>query len=152
MTTTYTGAKRRSAYIGEGLARALGTRLEGEDASFSGALNAIAGRYADIIERSMPTFTESQWCAICDANNGTWLIDPFSPTMIWANVADSDGIGEKWEIDALETVTALRELTYCQACAVADVIERFWKSPRLNTASNRELLAEAGAKIKESTS
>lgn len=145
--TPIIGPKRRTIYVGEGIARALGARIEQEDGSFSGAVNGIAGRYADIVERSMPEYTEREWCAICDANNGSWFLDSFSPPLIWANVADTPEIGEKWEIDADSLVSRLRALTYCQSAAVVDVIERFWASPRLNTLSNRDLLTEAGAKI-----
>lgn len=137
-------SRTRSLHVGKNLLDALGERAEN---NFSGAINASVVRYAEIIRQSMPIFSEAEWNAICNANSRPRKDDDYSLNVIWANVACSLGLDAKWGIDTDALVERLRALTYCQACAVADVIERFWYAGRFKARTNKELLIECGARI-----
>ena len=70
---------------------------------------------------------------------------PQTTAFMWANVADSGGIGEKWGIDAERLVVKMRNLTYAETVAVAEVVQRFWSD--CSKTDNEKWLAECGAKI-----
>lgn len=140
-------AQKSSVYLtDETLAVLRATAPKNADFSLSGRINSIAERYGEIVGRECPTFTESEWCAICDANNGTILDDlPQTTAHMWANVADSPGIGEKWGIDAARLVSKMRKLRYVETVAVAEIVQRFWSD--CSRGDNAAWLAECGAKI-----
>ena len=126
----------------------------GEDNTLSGSITTLLERYKQITADACPEFTEAEWCAIVDANNGfgVWLtsgIDPYQ--ILWANVYDPelDGIDEKWGVSCRDLADRIRALPLAGKAAVWDVAARFWASPRLNEISALDLLKEAGAKIKE---
>lgn len=115
----------------------------------SGRLSSIVERYGEIVRRHAPALSLGEWCAICDANNGCFMDDiPESVTMLWANVADSPGIGEKWAVDADDLVRRMRGLTYAESIAVAEVVQRFWADTR--SRDNHEWLTACGANIVDS--
>ena len=121
--------------------------------NLSGSITTLLERYRKITADACPELTESEWCAIVDANNGCniWLTagtDPYQS--LWANVHDSedDGLSEKWGISCRDLADRIRQLPLAGKAAVWDVAARFLASPRLNEISALELLKEAGAKIK----
>ena len=140
-------AQKSSVYLAdESLAVLRATARDGEDFSLSGRINSIVQRYGEVVARECPEFSLGEWCAICDANNGTILDDmPSTTAFMWANVADSEGIGEKWGIDAEKLVAKMRKLGYAQTVAVAEVVQRFWSD--CTRFDNEKWLAECGAKI-----
>ena len=84
-------------------------------------------RYYETLSRSMPTYTREEAMALCDACNGT-LWEPWSVMLLWANIADAEGLGQKWRIDQDELVGRLRGMRYAELMATVDGIERFWAS------------------------
>lgn len=100
---------------------------------------ACLARYERICRELMPTYSKGEWCAIMDANNGgtdIWLaaeVDYPSGTGIWANVHDSVGLGEKWEIDQKKLVKKLQRLSPAELLAVDEAIARFWNHTELET-------------------
>lgn len=92
-----------------------------------GVASRDLARYYELLRRSLPTFTREEAGAICDACNGT-LWEPWSMSLLWADVADCEGLGEKWGIDQAALVARLRGLTYPELVATADAVERFWTS------------------------
>lgn len=82
-------------------------------------------RYYEMLRRSLPRFPRAEALAILDVCNGV-LFDPWSAPLIWASVADADGLGEKWRIDQAALAERLRGLSYAEALAVVDAAERFW--------------------------
>lgn len=87
------------------------------------------GRYYQALSRALKEvdLTEAEASAICDANNGSfWTEDHVPDSMLWANVADSIGLGEKWGIDREELVKKIRVWPQIQRLAVIDAVERFW--------------------------
>ena len=149
MTST---AKRFTVHLPAHALEALGMD---PDQGLSGRISETALRYRALLDDAVPTLTEGQWCAVCDALNGYWLLmesrDGWSDPVrtAWANVADADGdgLGEKWNVDALALAKTLEAMPYVQQAAVCDVVRRFWKHPKLNELPTADLLREAGARL-----
>lgn len=116
--------------------------------NMSGRINTILSRYAEMVARSAPELTEAEWCAICEANNGTVTDDiPASVTMLWANVHDCRGLGEKWDVDAKKLVAKMRAWTYAESVACAEIVERFWSDT--SQSDLHAWLLKCGAKIRD---
>lgn len=132
-------ARRASVYLTAGTLDRLRLppRDSPGDASLSGRLNGIVARYELLIDHAMPDFRPDEWCAIFDANNGMLAdADPLhmvSPTMIWANVHDTPGLAEKWDVDPADIIDRLRRLTPAQSVAVIEAIQRFWMNSHTPT-------------------
>ena len=122
---------------GQDLARQLEERVV-ED--FAGSYNAVAKRdlerYYDALERelALQVWTEAEASAICDALNGLWLRESLGIRYAWAEIADANGLGEKWGVDQADLVRRVRELQPGGLCALADAVERFWADPERPTA------------------
>jgi hypothetical protein len=105
--------------------------------SLSGRLSGIVLRYARLMRTSLPQLNRNQWCAICDANNGCGIDDLVGedtiPVMLWANVADAPGLGEKWGIDADALVATMRQWTRAEACAAWEAVRKFWQHAEADT-------------------
>lgn len=122
------GSKVISFRVGTGFLR---EELEARDYQHDSQANELARRdlerFYDLLRRTLQTvdLTASEASAICDANNGTFW-DRFSYKMIWANVADSAGLGEKWGVDQAALVKKMMAWDHSQCLAVIDAVERFW--------------------------
>ena len=119
--------------------------------SLAGRINAILERYSMIYHGAMPTLTEGEWMAICDANNPGQDITgmPWSTSVLWANVADSgpDGIDEKWGIKHEDLAARMRAMPMASQVAIHEVVRAFWASPELNSLPTRDLLEKSGARV-----
>lgn len=146
-------ARKATIYLHPSTLTILGPR--GEDkANLSGRINGIVQRYAGITSDSMPELSLGEWCAICDANNGTGAFELAGTDIdearhLWANVADSgpDGLGDKWGVDLEALAKKLRAMPMASKAAVYEVVRAFWSSPDLNRLNNEDLLRQAGARI-----
>jgi hypothetical protein len=138
---------RRSIYLTDAAEAAIGPGAE----SLSGRINSMLIRYDAIRVEECPALTEAEWCALCDVLNGTYVAAEHTDTdparFLWAELADAPEMAEKWHIDHPALVARLRTFSLAERIAVLEVAARFWRSPRLNEASNAELLAEAGARV-----
>ncbi len=121
--------ERLSIYAGVPLALVLG----GHDENRSGRVNEVCDRYLAIVADSQPRWSQAQWSAVCDALNGCWLRDGDSLRFLWAEVADTEGLGQKWGIDQDELVRELREMPMAGKVAVVELVERFWANSHLDT-------------------
>ena len=101
-------------------------RPEQDGRDRSEIVRRMISRYDELCRRDRPDFSEAEWNVIRAANNGTWLLDSWSPTLIWANVADTDPQAIPDGVDQTALAAKLRALTYGQAVAVVDAVERFW--------------------------
>lgn len=142
-------SRRTSIYLSDQAETALGP-IAGE--SLSGRINSMLIRYDGIRREACPALSVAEWCAVCDVLNGAYVAaehtDSDPARYIWAEMADSPEMGDKWDIDHPVLVERLRGMSFAERCAVMEVATRFWRSPRLiNEASNAELLVEAGANI-----
>lgn len=109
-------------------------------------VNTVIDRYQEVVARSIPELSESEWMACADALDGIALWrDAGHPAMVWAKVEGADqlsDLGAKWGIDAPALVARLRALPYAQSVALVDVVERLWADPG---AGFRVRLRELGA-------
>lgn len=134
---------RASIYLAPPLLRVLDGTTER-----SGRLNDVAARYLAIIDDAITRlpFSRDEWCAICDANNGctgAGVGDDFGWQEMWANVADADGLGDKWGIDQDALVAHMRRTSLVEKAAMAEVVDRFWAHSDLPT---DEALRAAGVR------
>lgn len=140
---------RTTIYLGEPLQRLL--EASGRE-NRSGRINCMAECYNTIIQDELLhlDLSPTEWCAICDANNPGWGVYSLgdaltSANFAWANVADTEGIGAKWEIDDKALIEKMRAMRPAQRIAVYEVVSRFWDHPKLNALTRDELLRDAGA-------
>lgn len=144
-------ATKISIYLHDRVREAL--HIDNAD-SLTAAVNSALARYAGIVERDCPAFSEAEWYAIVDALNGINLAATVGmegdtvdlPCWIHAELHDAE-LGEKWGIDSPDLENRLQRLPYAQACAVVEVAIRFWRHPQLNELPTRDLLAVCGARF-----
>lgn len=107
------------------------TDLEGGgEFNRSARINTVADRYMAIVSHQLGKIglTDDEWCAVMDANNGMQIMTDtiMSPMAVWANIEDSEGLGEKWGIDTSSLVKKLRNSGPTGLIAVLEAIDRFW--------------------------
>lgn len=127
-------ADRTSVYLTDATVAVLG------DEGRSGRINGIVARYARICREALPALSRAEWCAALDALNGALLLDGLGRDgeaemtgYLWAEVADTPGLGPKWAIDQDALVAQLRALTYVERVAVLEAARAFWARPHLDT-------------------
>ena len=89
-------------------------------------------RYYEVLRRSLATvkLSEAEAGLLCDALSGIVRAGPVA--LLWAEVDEAiraDGLDAKWGIEGPVLVAKLRGLSYAQALALVDAIERFWLGP-----------------------
>lgn len=110
-------------------------RLLGDDAG-SARINGIISRYSRILADAQPSLSTREWCAVLDVCNGMALLDDAGVDMsgyLWAEIADADGIAEKWDIDQAALVVRVRALPYVSRVAIAEAARAFWAHADLPT-------------------
>lgn len=117
-------AERKTIYLPAAVAKVLS-----DAESLSGRIASIVLLYDRIRREHLPSLTRQEWLALLDANNGCCdeLMDSQAPgVMMWANIADSPGLGEKWSIDQDELVAKVRGWSYAEQIAAFEVCRKFW--------------------------
>ena len=75
-------------------------------------------------------FSGPEISLIIDACNGWWILSPEDCRSVDHNIEDAirlDGLDQKWNVpDSADLVARLRGLTWLEAVALCDAIERFW--------------------------
>ncbi len=141
-------SRKISLYIGEPVEAVLAaTGRDGEE-NRSGRLNMACERYMAMVadEIGRLDLTRAEWCAILEANSGVDLIGGAGQgTMIWANLADSPALAEKWTVDVAALVARLRALPRSTLLALREACDRFWARPEMDT---DEALRLIGARVK----
>jgi hypothetical protein len=97
--------------------------------SDSAALCRMAERYDHLITQATPHVELAEWRLICDALNGTAMLDAWSPNYVTMEIADHcrlNGAGETWGVDGAALVARLNTMTMVERFAVVDVADRFW--------------------------
>ena len=117
-------AEKFSIYAGMPLAAA----LAGYDESRSARVNQVCADYIECIQHAMPELPRAEWCAIFDALNGLWIEPGEASTrrLLWAEIADCEGLGEKWGIDQTALYTRVRAMTVPELIAVCEATRAFW--------------------------
>tara|TARA_Y100000593_G_scaffold20067_1_gene40230 strand:- start:11876 stop:12304 length:429 start_codon:yes stop_codon:yes gene_type:complete len=118
------------------------------DAMASGSLSArityVTSAYESMVQAHTPGFTENEWMAILDANNGTWFDGPHA-SMVWANIEDSVGLADKWSCDIHRLSARIQSLPTASQLSVLEVIYRFWSIA--SDVSSHDALRQSGAVI-----
>lgn len=143
-------ATKKNIYLGDHAERILNT--PGKPESISGRINSIIIRYDSAWRDACPALTVAEWCAICDANNGT-VFPADSPTTdparyAWMNVQDAEELDEKWGIDRLDLARRIQEMTTIEQCAAMEVITAFWQTTAGKGETYEQILQRIGANIK----
>ncbi len=109
------------------------SRGERGEANRSGVITRDLDRYYESLRRARISlrdiFSEAELSAILDNLNGVWHAEPFSISLIYANVADGielEGLDKKWKVDGKALIEKLRDLSFTESCALADAAERWW--------------------------
>jgi hypothetical protein len=124
---------KANIYIRDNTSVVIGPTQSGE---LSSRIAACLNRYERFCKELMPTFSRNEWCAIFDANNGTDVFNAETntpPMIVWANLADSRGMDEKWEINSASVVKRLQKLSVPELLAVQEASVRFWMMSDLDT-------------------
>lgn len=120
-----------------------------------GAFNSLVierdlSRYYALLRRALKSvdLTEAEASLICDAMNGTWLLDhgtltgPSCSQLLNLELHDAitlNGLDKKWGVEEGPFAAKVSSWTELQCLAVTDAVERFWMEPQ----------AETGAKLRE---
>lgn len=127
---------RRSIYIGEPIKRLLAL-VGDDDGAFSQTVNGAVARYLEVMREHRPDFSRAEWCAICDALNGTIFDDLWvrrAGKLIAIELEDSrGGLGEKWGVDIPALCAKLMALPTAESLAVLHVVTVFWAHCDLET-------------------
>ena len=120
---------RRTIYVPKGSLSGLFRLLNSRgDENISSTLDTAIGRYLTVIQHSMPTFSDAEWCVIFDSLQSTYVSDETIVLAIDQEIAEGieyEGLDEKWQIDGRDFVGRLAELTYAERQAIAEVVELF---------------------------
>lgn len=103
--------------------------LLGKPDSVSGRIAEIIERYVEIARTNIPDFTRDEWCAIFDHLNGFGGAGAPNLTLLWAGIADTQGLGRKWGFDQEALAKKLRGRPYAQLVAIAELHAAFWALP-----------------------
>ena len=135
-------AEKLSIYAGPPMAAV----LAGHDDQRSARINQVCADYTALIQAAMPELPRDEWCAIMDATNGLYMQpgDGQAYRFMWAEIADAEGLGEKWGIDQRALAAKVRAFAMPQIVAVAEASRAFWNRSDLPTDS---ALAMSGARI-----
>lgn len=104
------------------------------------------GRYYDMLQRSLPTFSEGEASLIVDVFNGS-IIQSYSASHLWLEISQAlaEGYAEKWGVDGPALVEKLRRMTPFECLAVEDATELYWNVVFDNkTISIKEALIAVG--------
>jgi len=84
-------------------------------------------RYYKLIQEALPIYSKEQASLLCDLLNGV-RIEPIerAPQLIRIEVHDApDAIFEKWDVDRGQLGKRVANLSFAEAVATVDAVERF---------------------------
>ena len=101
------------------------------------ALDALIMIRAYSLEEIRGSFSPGEWSFLADSLNGTMTTDSFrcngGALAYHCLEADRlDTLGEKWEIDVLDLMDKIQDLTAAQVDAVYFRVEQFWEDENRN--------------------
>ena len=87
-------------------------------------------RYYKMLEEERPAFTHEQASLLCDLLNGV-MLEPLDHAAqgLQIEIQDaSDRLFEKWGLDRGRLEKRVADLSFAEALATIDAVERFWAS------------------------
>lgn len=135
-------AEKFAIYAGEPMAAV----LAGHGDQRSGRINQVCADYIEVCREAMPTMTRAEWCAVMDATNGLFIMpgEASGRRFVWAEIADCEGLGEKWGIDQAALTQRVRDMTQAELIALCEASRCFWVHHDRDT---DEALRLAGVRI-----
>ena len=88
-------------------------------------------RYYKMLGTERPAFTHDQASVLCDMLNGVTL-EPVdhAAQLLQIEVQDApDPLFEKWGVDRERLEKRVADLSFAEALATVDAVERFWNAP-----------------------
>lgn len=132
-------------------------RTVGANPSHPASEDAVASaltRYEQCWREAVPELTAGEWLLVCDAINAVWRTGAVAGTDIAHSLAleigetKSDGLPEKWGVDADALSVRLAAMPFCARAAIVEVVDRFWVAATGGILPHAEMLAAAGARIR----
>lgn len=136
--------RKQNISIGPDLERYLAARVP-PGGNVSGAINTLAQRYGEMVERTLPTFTVNEWLLLFDVLSVASRPDDPGvfgvPGMVRFDISHK-GSAEKWGVDGPSLMQRIDALSLCEVYAVLDAAVRFWmQDSMLSGGSNVERVA-----------
>ena len=100
-------------------------------ANYGEVAEAIIERYSTVISRSIPDFSNQEWCLIFDALRPPWQADENSTSQLAAELSEAinaDQLGAKWQVDAQRLKSRVDRLSFSSRQAIGEMTEIFWNT------------------------
>lgn len=129
---------KRTTYFSKEIEESINIDADSTE-SFSGRVGFMIGSAAKVAAEECPPLPVGVWCALADANNGTFFNYEAGPEFVVSGMAHNlFDLGEdnQFGIDAHEWAAKIQKMPFSQRLAVFEVVRRFWSSPEIVNASS----------------
>jgi len=125
--------KGTTVYLPEDQAKYIQENYKNQNVGIIAAIEALMTIRKYSTNELKGIFTPAEWSFLADSLNGTMTDGSFrcNAGALAYHCLDADkldGLGAKWEIDVLELMDKIKDLTAAQVDAVFFRVEQFWKS------------------------
>ena len=96
----------------------------------SGTVVEACERFMSVVSKSMPDFTENEWCLIFDALSPPWQADEIRTSQMAGEIAEamnSDRLDLKWNIEGARLKSRIDRASYAVRTAIGEMTEAFWR-------------------------
>lgn len=114
--------------VGADLERYLATRTT-TGSNVSGAINTMAQRYGEIVQRTLPQLTTNEWLLLFDtlhAESSPDYAGVFSIPGLVGFAISHQAAAEKWSVSGPDLLQRLEAMSLCELYAILDAGGRFW--------------------------
>lgn len=125
--------KGTTVYLPEDQARYIQENYKNQNVGINNALDALIMIRTYSLSEIRGRFSPEEWSFLADSLNGTITDGSFrcnaGALAYHCQDADKlDDLGEKWEIDVMDLMDKIKDLTAAQVDAVYFRVEQFWNS------------------------
>ena len=125
--------KGTTVYLPEDQAKYIQENYKNQNYGITAAIEALMTIRKYSTNELKGIFTPAEWSFLADSLNGTMTDGSFrcNAGALAYHCLDADkldGLGAKWEIDVLELMDKIKDLTAAQVDAVFFRVEQFWNS------------------------
>ena len=118
---------KRSIYFADEIESVININPDQTPESFSGRVGFLIQSAALTASEQCPALPVNVWCALADANNGTWhTYEHGAPAVVSGmslNLLDADC---QFDIDPQEWGLKIRKMSFAEQFAIFEVVRRFW--------------------------
>lgn len=141
---------KRTTYFADEIDEIVDVGPDGME-SYSGRVGFLIAAAAKMAEEACPMLPVNVWCALADANNGTWHTYESGPAWVisglTANLYDSDS--SQFDVDNRAWALRIRDFPFAQQFAIFEVVRRFWTTKGSESSDYTEQFRRLGAKVEE---